>query len=428
MRIDMKIEKIKLKNFRGIKELDLVLHPRLNVFFGTNGSGKSTILEAMALMLTWAVSKIRDSSKTGTIIKEKDIRNTQSSVQLEITCSYLEERTSWTVSKTRTGTTAAKTKNDYQELIEFGRRIQSSVRNQEESNLPLFAYYPVDRNIADISIKTENNFDKSPLAVYEDALLGKISFQSFFEWFREREDLENENIRQKIAEDRNANIESLDKQLQIVRSAITTFLPEFSNLKIRRNPLRMEVNKNKEILTINQLSDGEKTLIALIGDLARRLSITNVTLSNPLEGQGTILIDEVDLHLHPKWQRILIRGLMTTFPNCQFILTTHSPHILTHVKPENLFLLQPSEEGVIFEKPGESYGKTVERILEDLMGLETTRPVEVEKDLKELMDLIDENKFDLAKKKILELRESIGLDPELVRADVWIKRKESIGK
>ncbi len=425
----MKIEKINLKNFRGIKELDLELHPRLNVFFGMNGSGKSTVLDAIALMLTWAVSKIKNSNNTGTIIKEKDIKNKEANTVLDIQCSHQEDRMEWTVSRTRAGHPEPKTKDDYTELVNFGRKIQEAVSmNQENLMLPLFVYYPADRNFADVSLKAENNFNSNPLAVYEDALIGKISFQSFFEWFREREDLENENLKNKLRDDKSVKIDEFDKQLQTVRTSVTSFLPEFSNLQIRRNPLRMEVMKKKEVLSINQLSDGEKTLIALIGDIARRLSIANASLSNPLEGYGTILIDEVDLHLHPKWQRILIRGLMTTFPNCQFILTTHSPHILTHVKPENLFLLQPSEDGVIFEKPGESYGKTVERILEDLMGLETTRPVEVEKELKELMDLIDENNFDLAKKKIIELRESIGLDPELVSAEVWIKRKESIGK
>lgn len=116
-----------------------------------------------------------------------------------------------------------------------------------------------------------------------------------------------------------------DPHLEAVREALRQFLPEFDNLTVRRNPLRMEVEKNGERLTVNQLSDGEKCLIALIGDLARRLAIANPVLRNPLDGEGVVLIDEIDLHLHPKWQRLVVPKLRTVFPNCQFVISTHSP-------------------------------------------------------------------------------------------------------
>jgi predicted ATP-binding protein involved in virulence len=78
----------------------------------------------------------------------------------------------------------------------------------------------------------------------------------------------------------------------------------------------------------NQLSQGEKSLI-LVGDIARRLAMMNPKLDNPLLGKGIILIDEIDMHLHPQWQRSIIQRLQTTFPNCQFILTTHSPLVIS---------------------------------------------------------------------------------------------------
>ncbi|WP_052507359.1 AAA family ATPase [Desulfonatronovibrio magnus] len=151
-------------------------------------------------------------------------------------------------------------------------------------------------------------------------------------------------------------------------------MPELTDLAVRRNPLRMEVKKNGQALIVNQLSDGEKCLMAMVGDLARRMAIANPNLDDPLHGKGVVLIDEIDLHLHPKWQRLIVPRLTEAFPNCQFVISTHSPHVLTHVKPENIFLLSLDKEGMSAQKPAESYGKNVDRILEDIMGLETTRP------------------------------------------------------
>lgn len=219
-----------------------------------------------------------------------------------------------------------------------------------------------------------------------------------------------------------------DPQLEAVQTALSRFLPEFSNLIVRRQPLRMEIEKNGKPFTVNQLSDGEKCLIALIGDLARRLAILNPASTNPLEGTGIVLIDEIDLHLHPKWQRMVVPKLLDVFPNCQFIISTHSPSVITHVQRESLFLLKQTDSGIAAEKPDESYGKTVDRILEDLMGLETTRPNEVESDLDTIFRAINAGKLEEARNLISSLKEKIGTDPELVKAEVLIKRKELLGK
>ena len=217
-------------------------------------------------------------------------------------------------------------------------------------------------------------------------------------------------------------------QLEAVRAALLLFMPEFINLTVRRNPLRMEVEKNGKPLTVNQLSDGEKCLMALVGDLARRMSIANPARENPLEGEGVILIDEIDLHLHPKWQRMIIPKLLEVFPNAQFIISTHSPHVITQVQPESLFLLKQTDSGIVAEQPTESYGKSVERILEDLMGLETTRPDEVSVKLHDIYSSIDQNHIEEARRSIAVMKEEIGEDPELMKAEILIRRKEIIGK
>ena len=141
------------------------------------------------------------------------------------------------------------------------------------------------------------------------------------------------------------------------------------------------------------------------------------------------MIDEIDLHLHPKWQRLVVPRLTEVFPNCQFVISTHSPHVITHVQPENLFLLNMTDDGILEAiRPVESYGKTVDRVLEDLMGLQTTRPNRVETDLRAIYEQISEGQLDTAGKSIAALEQAIGEDPELVKAKVLIKRKELIGR
>ncbi len=294
--------------------------------------------------------------------------------------------------------------------------------------MPLFAYYPVNRAVLDIPLRIREKHRFDLLSAYDDSLTGGANFRTFFEWFREREDLENEN--RKYAGDLLPpdDFEFPDRQLEAVRHALSRFMPEFKNLTVRRNPLRMEVEKNGELLTVNQLSDGEKCLMAMVGDLARRMALANPLGAKPLEGTGVVLIDEIDLHLHPKWQRMVVPRLREVFPNCQFLISTHSPHVLTHVAPENLFLLSMIDGQLRAEHPAESYGKTVERVLEDLMGLETTRPDHVSSELKALFDQIDRGELDQARGNIGRLQAEIGDDPELVKASVLIKRKELIGR
>jgi predicted ATP-binding protein involved in virulence len=424
----MKAAKLSLINFRGAQSLQLELQEKLNVFCGVNGAGKSTVLDAIAIMLSWVVSRLRHAGTTGRPIAENDITNGKSASSIVLSCDLDQRTIEWKLFRSRTGH-AAEEKSQFQQLNEYTKSMQGKISETSENiNLPLFVYYPVNRVVLDIPLRIKEKHSFSLLAAYDDALTSGANFRTFFEWFREREDLENENRKYLDAFVKPEGYQFPDPQLEAVRSALAQFLPEFSNLTVRRNPLRMEVDKNGKRLTVNQLSDGEKCLIALIGDLARRMAIANPASRAPLNGSGVVLIDEIDLHLHPKWQRMVVPNLLRVFPNCQFIISTHSPHIITHVQPENLFLLKLTESGILAEKPNESYGKNVERVLEDLMGLETTRPTEVDADIREVFLTIEKGELERARSRIGKLKEIIGNDPELVKAEVLIKRREIIGR
>lgn len=414
----MYINKLTLKNFRGIHSLSIELDQHLNVFVGINGSGKSSMLDASAIMLSWLVNRIKSSSASGRPITEVDIRNGQADASIELIMNASGETLTWRLAKTRRGRVGQEKPSMLKMLSLYAKSIQTDITENQNISVPLLAYYPVNRVVLDIPlrIRSKHNFDL--LDAYDGSLTSGANFRTFFEWFREREDLENENRNQTFS----------DHQLQAVRHALTQFMPEFTDLRVRRNPLRMEVKKQGETLTVDQLSDGEKCLMALIGDIARRLAIANPAEYYPLEGDGIVLIDEVDLHLHPKWQRMIVPKLREVFPNCQLCISTHSPHVLTHVKANSIHMMYQTSEGLKSSSPIESYGKNVDRILEDLMGLDTTRPDKVTRDLHKIFEQINEGTLDKARKSIMILKEKIGDDPELVKAEVLIKRKELIGK
>jgi predicted ATP-binding protein involved in virulence len=116
-------------------------------------------------------------------------------------------------------------------------------------------------------------------------------------------------------------------------SAIISAVPELSDMFVDKSSGRAEVKVIHNDIAINvlHLSKGQQVLLSLIADISRRLTMLNPSLINPLNGQGVVLIDEIELHLHPEWQQIVVSTLLSTFPNIQFIISTHSPQVLSTV-------------------------------------------------------------------------------------------------
>ncbi len=442
----MHIKRLELENFRGSRNLVLDLHKQLNLFVGLNGAGKSTVLDAAAILLSWAANRIKRPGASGRPIPEVDIRNDFPLARLKLCLEMQNREYEWQVGKARKGYMEREL-SSLAEASEFAAQIWSdSAGFGGEVSIPLFAYYPVNRAVLDIPLRIRRKHRFDLVSAYDESLISGANFRTFFEWFREREDLENEARRDRdmfdhlslfsreSSKDFNSALtkeqrtQFPDPQLEAVRKALIRLMPEFRNLTVRRNPLRMEVEKGGQLLSVEQLSDGEKCLMAMVGDMARRMAIANPALDNPLEGEGVFLIDKIDMHLHPSWQRMVVPGLLEVFPNCQFMISTHSPHVVTHVQPDSLFLLKMGDSGLEYLPTSESYGKTVESVLEDLMGLETTRPDKVQRDIKKIYELIDADELDGATSEAKSLAEIIGRDPELVKIEILIRRKELIGK
>jgi predicted ATP-binding protein involved in virulence len=241
-------------------------------------------------------------------------------------------------------------------------------------------------------------------------------FYEFTQWFERKENFEKER---RISENPNYRISSLEavrKTFEKLLSNLTSI--PFSDLRIVSNsrdrvfPFRrripnptLVISKDNQDFKLDQLSSGEKRLLMLATDLARRLAIANPGLGeNAWQGEGIVLIDEIDLHLHPQWQRRVLPALTKTFPNCQFIVTTHSPQVLSEVPRESVFIL---EDGKLLEYSPHTRGRDSNSILYEIFNVKE-RPEWSQQEIDHCLDLIDNEKWDEAREALKELSNRLG--------------------
>ncbi|MFM8297613.1 MAG: AAA family ATPase [Microcystis aeruginosa] len=450
----MEIQRVILNNIGLFEKLEISLAPteqnpsNITVFVGNNGAGKTAILKALATSLSWFTARLLTEKGSGNPIYEDAIFNTANAGSIEIEVSdpskslnnpdqsEIDHYFRWILAKNRKGRKAQYNSN-LNDCTRLANRYRDALTHDDKTSLPLIAFYPVERVVLDIPLKIRTKHTFLQLDGYDNSLSQGVDFRRFFEWFREREDTENEsgipedvlNQLRPLAEtnqdlwqllnERNASAK--DRQLTAVRTAISRFMPHLDNLRVRRKPrLYMAVDKNGETLNLAQLSQGEKSLMALVGDIARRLAMLNPALENPLAGDGIVLIDEVDLHLHPSWQRRLCERLTETFPNCQFVLTTHSPLVISDCKNVLIYTLA---NGELRQLPSQ-YGQDANTVLLDAMNT-SIRNEKIDTELNDLLDAIQDSKLTEAQKLLAELSEELPANHlELVKAKLLLRKQE----
>lgn len=446
----MEIKSFRLVNVGRFTDLEVALAPtdkhasKVTVLVGNNGAGKTTLLKSVATSLSWLVARIRTEKGSGNRIDENAMRNDASSasILLEISDAVVFDpdihspSSKWGISTARKGRKAdsVSTLSDLNLLADSYRSL---LTQSNEASLPLVAYYPVERSVLEIPLKTHAKHTFDQLDGYDSALARGVDFSRFFEWFREREDNENEKgISAELLNDLSHKVapgsavwkllsrehaSSRDRQLTAVRVAVEAFMPGFNNLRVKRRPrLHMAIDKEGVTLNVSQLSQGEKSMMALVGDIARRLAMMNPALEDPLHGKGIVLIDEVDLHLHPKWQRNLIAQLTTTFPNCQFLLTTHSPLVISDAKDVLVYVM---DEGELREQ-GALYGLDANQVLLSVMDTDV-RNSSVQNSLDQLQSFLMKGAVAEARSLYEKLVSDLPADHiELAKAALLIRKLE----
>ena len=440
----MEIQSLELTNFRGIAHANLTLDGKSAVIYGINGMGKSSVLQACSVLFFRILSMLTASdlgSDSKVKIEDSDIKigaqAARISMQLNIdhtVYSYFRSAEQ-NGRRIHSGMDAKRIVDQFRKLYvgqymsleeeetdESDRERESTrVLVFNESNMPIYASYGVNRYVADRRNKVlEKDINLvGKLEALRDVFDPTINFQLFFEWFRGRQEYENSKRVEKET--------FKDAQLSAVREAILKIMDnDFSDIKIKidNEDAQMVAVKHHTELSIAQLSEGEKCVLAMTGDLARKLAIANPGRANPLEGEGVVLIDEVDLHLHPSWQGRMMPLLFRTFPNIQFIVTTHSPKVLSEIKDEaNIFEIYQDGNVINVRKQDPMNGWDINHIMRDFMHTDILNE-ETQKLIDEIYNCIENENFDQAEELVDQLAKITDeMNVEVVRARTLIHRK-----
>ncbi len=427
----MRLQSIHLKNVYGFQELKLDF-PKEGpcVLAGINGAGKSTLLDSIAMFFAPAVATIE-----GIAVHKALYGLNQNAIHLKADRAQAilhwadESQHKWELNATQKDVKWAHLPSS----TAWADRLMQAALNDSSYTWPVVCYYPsvrfyVHEGHSRAHAKLDH-LDPPQRFAYANALgLHQQPFASVVSWFRLREDKENERRRHEEPAYQ-------DPYLQTVRTSVIAFMNAlsgegFSDIRIKRSPddlqrSHMYITKEGLEIALFNLSDGERSCIALVADLAQRLCAANPdSLKNkirPLEGRGIVLIDELELHLHPKWQRRILGALTQTFPGCQFIVTTHSPQVLSTVPYQQIRLLTNFK---VDPRIAYTEGRDTNAILEELLDVRK-RPEQTQKELDQVAWLIDNNNFEQARKELQVLEIKLGHhDDEVLKLSTLLHMME----
>lgn len=422
--LSLRLQKLQLESFRGFDTLTIDFPAEgPSVFIGVNGCGKSSILDAIAMHLrSWTHAIFHEafdhelSQARASDVKE---RNRRAVIAVSMQTTNATEQ--WSI-QIRSDTPSGTLSTAHVSIKE----LRNSLADFGNNSVPVLCHYPATRRLGD---RVSDKNERVPLALVHpnelDAYLGALAggfgpFGDFVQWFRNEEDSENETRLRIDNAYRNPRLEVVRRALQQFLEVLSGGAP-YTDMRMERIETaagRRAAKKNPELvidkdgvrLSIAQLSEGEKNTLLMVADLASRLGIANPGSKEPLLGNGIVLIDEVDLHLHPAWQRELIPALGKTFPGCQFIVTTHSAQVLGRVPKDNVFILENFQ--LVRNRP-HTYGRDANSILGEVMGV-PERPKDIEELIRTASRLVDEERLDEAKAALKNLADAVGDDDSMV--------------
>lgn len=415
----MRINEIQIQNFKGLKELTETFDSNFTVFVGENGSGKTSVLEAVACLLNrWTqpmghngdapknMTRL-ESSHRGQTLMFKEIYPLRICTRMKIA----EDDIKFTLFDNGSSKSGPKCESDL--LAEFAlgsKRKFENLFDDEIEHWPLIAFYDVGRG-AGSKPKLDWNrlFADKPKRTdgYKKWRDSSDLVAGFISWLGRQEAITFQEKEETLIS-------------RTVKNAVCSCLPNANDLHFSAKEGEPIVEWNDDTaITFSNLSQGQKSILAMVGDIARRCAMVNPHLETnaPAKTPGIVLIDELDLHLHPRWQRRIVDDLKRTFPKIQFIATTHSPFIIQALQPGELRVLGGDEPKIEYANRG------IEEIARFIQGVdmpETSERFTSQKDAAKtyfqmLRDGRDENDPELreAKSKLDRLTVSYADNPGL---------------
>lgn len=352
----MRISELKIRNYRVYADPPpFKFSDRFTVVAGINGRGKTALLDGLAFLCSRLLPHVSTARSGYRRIKPSDVHIGTMSAELGMSVNCAGIPIAYKVIYDKRNRKNEATKLPAAVKREARKAYGDASRTDDAA--PLAVYYTTDRAGYRMPKKLPIAMPRGQSAAYSGALFNRtVNFRDFMARYRSAVTVERTEC-----ED---NPDYLgDRAVAAISGALATFLGGFTNLRIQEEPPRLLVDKDEETLDLSQLSDGERSFLAMTCDLGRRLALANPQLGDPLQGAGVVLIDELELHLHPKWQREIREKLRQTFPNIQFIATTHSPFVIQSLQPGELINLDPE----VFEEYAD---KSIEDIAESVMGVE----------------------------------------------------------
>lgn len=438
----MKLKNIKISNYRCFKEAEIDFDDHITLVVGKNGAGKTAILDAVAVAVSTFLLGI-DGGVSRSILKDDaryefhDLNGTidpqhQFPVSIESIGDCLNQQNVKWIRSLNSGS-GKTTIKDAGELTGLAKKAQNQIMTGDKSLvLPLISYYGTGRLYAQKkekrNLKSLTEFKRQ--VGYVDCMAAESNEKLMLNWFQTQ-------TLKSLQEQQKTGILERPLLLKTVEKAICRNFERISgarnarlffDLDTHRLVLEFETTDgNVQKFAMDEMSDGYKNTLSMIGDIAYRMAVLNPTLGDQVleKTPGVVLIDEIDLHLHPQWQQTILSDLHAIFPEVQFVVSSHAPAVINSVPREQIRIL---DHGEIYMPVAQTYGRDANSILREVMQV-SERPA----DIKQRMDLfyshMDVNNYKEADKVLTEIEEIVGTtDPDIAAARTSLDLERILGE
>lgn len=407
----MRISRLTIENFRGFAGASEIAFPEGNlcVIIGKNGGGKSSITDVLAAcgnLFFWTATSVK--FQAGRQLRRKDIHRQANRSQFRLSLDWKDVAGGIVGALSLDETFGG-------HLLDGGleEAVKAAYQNREALT-PLFLHYATDRRqLPKDALDHAFAFVVDPRMAYADVTYRDFSETLFTHFFNDQ--INQENAAKVNRQDLNYEL----PYLKLLRQKLAAFLKNFFGrqaliaLKTVSDRLELVLELGDDDLLLSQLSSGEKFIVSFVLDICTVLIRGNGLRAESLEAPGIVVIDEIEQHLHPDWQAKIVPALTQTFPNLQFIVTTHSPLVINQVKHDNIIVLDDFRV-----TPGtqlrETYGMDVNGVLNSIMGA-PLRPQAVRQKFSAIGEALEAGQIEQAKNALRVLKREVDPDdPEIL--------------